>query len=1256
MSAAPDQIAIVGMAGRFPGAPDLEAFWRVIAEGRDTVSRFEVDEDGPDPEADASGAYVRARGVLDGIEDFDARFFDFLPEEASRVDPQHRVFLETAWEALESAGYAHGRHGKVISVYAGSFFSSYLYRNLLPDRAALEEFVRLRRAQSFALLVQNDPTYLPTRTAYKLDLRGPAMNVQTACSTSLVAVGLAVQGLLAGESDMAVAGGVCVAVPQRTGYFHQEGAIHSSDGYCRPYDAAASGTVFGNGVGAVVLKRLDDARRDHDPVLAVLRGIAMNNDGRTKVSYHAPSVNGQAEVIATAQALAGVEPGSIGYVEGHGTATALGDPIEVEALRLAFRGAGQGSCCLGSVKGNVGHLDAAAGVAGLIRTVLALRHKQLPATAHFERPNPGLRIEDSPFFVTPKTLPWPEGPHPRRAGVSAFGIGGTNVHAILEEAPPAPTERRDLRTREDVTLIWSARDPAALDAQAGRLADWVDAACADGTAPRPLAEIAGALKDRRKLFPHRRAVRVSSWEDARAALRDPLRWDGGMALDGEPRIVLAFPGQGTIRPGALAGPLGEEPAFRAAFEPLARIATDLTGFDLLRWAEDPQGDTERFRKVDDVAQVALFSFSTALARWVEAQGVRADAMVGHSLGEWVAAHLAGVVSAEDALRAVARRGQLMGTTGKGATLIVHLSEEEVAPYLGAGVTLACVNAPRLCLVSGRPEPIQACAAKLAAAGVEHRQAYIDVAAHSPCMDPVVVGMRDALGSLRLSRPSRRMVSAVTGRWMTDAEVTDPEYWATQVRLPVRFSDAVATLVQEERCLVVEVGFGEVLSAMVRAQVKDPGRHRAVALLGGSRADPQLPGRLRRALNELWAVGAPVDVVGELPAGPEAPVLPTYPFQRQRCWKDAPSLGTARTEREDGRTEAAPSTPPGETNASLSDGLFQLVESMSGIARASLSPSLPFSSLGLDSLFLAQLAEAIGPRLGVRASFADFAQNNSLGALAAALEARRGETRVVSLEPKAGFHGLYPIRKGDGHLPLLLVHGDVANDLLPPKLPASQTIYGYAHQGSDGDRLELRSVEALAERCYEEWIAEMRGVPCAIAGHSYGGLVALHVAHLMRAAGHPVELLVMIDTFHPHSFRNPFRPGTVRWARRTARLALNNTGFRLDVLRGELAHRTAGKVPLKARTPYILGVYEIAARRYVPPEVDVDAVFFSATDGYRMGGPDQWDAVFRSVKYVPVQGDHLSIVRDPRTFEPMGAEIARRLARLRAGEGKISRAG
>lgn len=1254
------RIAVIGMSGRFPGAPDLESFWDAIAGGRDCITRFDADEGAGAVESPREGErYVRARGLLDGVEDFDLDFFEFTPAEAALVDPQHRLWLEVAWEALEAAGYAHDRHDQIVSMYAGSFPSTYLYANLLPDRAALDEFVRLRRAQSFALLVQNDPAFLPTRAAYKLNLRGPAVNVQTACSTSLVAVAMAVQSLVSLESDVAVAGGVCVAVPQRTGYFVQDGSLHSRDGTCRPYDAAACGTVFGNGAGAVVLKRLANARRDGDPIHAVILGAAVNNDGRAKVSYAAPSVQGQAEVIATAQILAGVSPEDIGYVEGHGTATPMGDPIEVQALKLAFGAAPlAGSCCLGSAKGNVGHLDAAAGVTGLIRTVLALQRGRFPATAHYERPNPELHLDGSPFFVTGRTLPWPRGARPRRAGVSSFGIGGTNAHVVLEEWPEGPDRSREAAAPEQTVLVLSARSRAALDAATGRLAEWVDGRCASGRAPRPLSEVAAALQRRRKLFTHRRAVRVSSWADARDALRNPERWDTGTAVEGQPRLVFAFPGQGSLQPGALAQLLREEPDLSRQLDELARPASELAGFDLAGWLRDRGADATALRQDNAKAQLAIFCVDAALARWLEGRGVRADAFLGHSLGEWVGAHLAGALGVEDALFAVWQRGRLMQETGPGAALAVRLSEVALAPYLDDGATLACVNAPELCLVSGRPDAVERCARKLQDAGVTTTRIPIDVAVHSPAMDVVVEPFHRVLAGRTWREPDRPLLSPVTGTWLSPQEATDLAFWAAQPRRIVRFDAAVATLLREPRpTVVLEVGIGAALTGLVGAQLRHEAQHRALPVLGSPGNSGAWPRqRLPRALGELWAAGVDVDLVGEVPVASPAPVLPTYPFQRRRCWRDPPVPSRQASAREPSSARARPAdavaSAPG---SSASERVTALVAEMSGLPREALVPSARLSSLGLDSLFMVRLAEELTARTGIRVTFARMSELNTIEKLATLFAVEAPTPPRLAAPPDTAsaapaFNGLVTLRPGDGRLPLLLIHGDLANDLLPPFLPQEQPIHAWLHQGSDGERVLLRSVEAVAQRCVEEWSATVKGAPCVVAGHSFGGLVAHEVTRRLLEAGHRVELLLLLDTPHPRVLGN-LRPFGPRRLVRSVRLARDHLGFYLDIARARVALALKGRVPPQYRSPYVVSEYELAARRFAPASLDVDALLFQAIHNWCDLPDGGWlPGEFRSLSVVQVPGDHLSMVRSTECFALVGEAIGRRMRDLRAGTG------
>ncbi|HEX7479264.1 MAG TPA: beta-ketoacyl synthase N-terminal-like domain-containing protein [Polyangiales bacterium] len=1254
-------IAIIGMAGRFPGARNVEELWRVIVEGRDTLSHFtpqECDEGDPDLEAvRAADNYVRARGVLDGIEDFDAGFFDFSPAEAAGTDPQHRLWLEVAWEALESAGYARKGHGQVVSVFAGSSANTYLLHNLLTDRSAVEEYVRMRRARSFATLLQNDPAFLPARTAYKLDLHGPAINVQTACSTSLVAIAQAVTSLRNYESDIGLAGGVCIAIPQRTGYFYQEGAIFSRDGVCRPYDAKACGTVLGNGAGAVVLKRLSDARRDGDPVRALILGAALNNDGHAKVGFAAPSVAGQAEVIVAAQAVAGVSPDSIGYVEGHGTATPMGDPIEVEALTRAFRAGTQRTqyCALGSLKGNVGHLDAAAGVAGLIRAVLALEHRTLPPTAHFKTPNPELRIEQTPFFVCETARPWPTGDAPRRAGVSSFGIGGTNAHVVLEQAEPVGFASTTAERSEPHTLILSAKDAAALDANTERLADWMQARVATQAALPLLSDVAFTLRERKQLFEQRRAIPVDGWADAVRALRDPERWASGVATTHKPKLVFVFPGQGSLRAGQLAPLMAADQAFQATLAHVSNAASELIAFDLLRWFSDPQADVGALRADNAKSQLAVFCIDVALARWLEQNGAHADGFLGHSLGEWAAAHLAGVLDLQDAVRAVYHRGRLMQSTGPGAALIVRVSERDAARYAVGEVALACVNGPQLVLLSGPVAAIESCIARLQIDGVAHRRAPLDVAVHSACMDGVIEPFRAELSSLRWSEAHRPILSSVTGNWLDPTQVRSTTYWARQIREPVLFDRAVETLFTEPCCIALEVGLGNGLTGLLAARRRDKREQRALAALGPhDEGAPQASTRLRQCLGELFANGAALEVGGPLPPPTSAPVLPTYAFQRRRYFVDPPaaSLRAADVER-----RRVPSTPPPAPTSAASAPIdllrAELVLAISALSRlpvAEIDPLARFADLGLDSVFLAQLSEDLQERLGLTVRFSQLVHYDTVERLAQALVEQRAQSIGYATAAKVStdFRGLIRLHNGDDTLPMLLVHGDWADHLLPPRLPAEQSLYGYLHQGSDGERMRLRSVEALAALCHAEWLAVCGDRPCILGGHSFGGLVAYHVAQLRRRAGLPVSLLVLIDTYHPASLRAPRELG-LRAGTRLAREAVRTLAWAREIARSELWLAQGKRIPVERRTDYVRAIYGLATLRYQPAAIDVDLLLFRATERWVQEAPGTgWRTLTGGhFEVQDIKGNHLHIVRTKEGFSPIASALVQRIVALRS---------
>jgi acyl transferase domain-containing protein len=762
-----EPIAIIGMTGRFPGARNLDQFWRNLRDGVESVSFFTHEElaaEGVDRSLLSEPAYVGANAVLDDVEMFDASFFGFTPREAEITDPQHRLFLECAWELLETAGYEPTSYKGRIGVYAGAGLSTYLLNNLGPGRDLIKSVT------DFQILMGNNTDYVPTRVSYKLNLKGPSVNVNTACSTSLVAVHIACQSLLDYHCDMALAGGVGIQVPQKQGYLYEEGGIGSPDGHCRAFDARAQGTVSGSGVGIVLLKRLEDALAQGDSIRALIRGSAINNDGSSKIGFTAPSIDGQAEVIAEAQAVAGIEPETITYVETHGTGTVLGDPIEIAALTRAFRSRtpNKGFCAIGSVKTNFGHLDEAAGVAGLIKTVLALEHKKIPPSLHFEQPNPGIDFANSPFVVNASLSEWKTNGVPRRAGVSSFGIGGTNAHVVLEEAPQiAPSGE----SRPFQLLVLSAKTSSALETAtanlAGRLRQQPDL---------NLADVAYTLSQGRKAFGYRRIAICSNIQQAVRALEsnDSKRVFNNLQEPGETPVTFMFSGQGAQYVNMGLELYQVESTFREQVDTCSEILAPHLGFDLRRvlYPDDPQaGDAAGRLKQTASAQPALFVIEYSLARlWMD-WGVQPQAMVGHSIGEYVAACLAGVLSLEDALALVAARGQLMQQLPRGAMLAVPLSEGEVRPYLGRGLSLAAINSSDLCVISGLDDAVTGLQNELAERGIECRRLETSHAFHSGMMDPMLKPFTERVKKVKLNPPRINYLSNLTGSWIKATEAT-----------------------------------------------------------------------------------------------------------------------------------------------------------------------------------------------------------------------------------------------------------------------------------------------------------------------------------------------------------------------------------------------------------------------------------------------------------------------------------------------------
>ena len=877
-----DAVAVVGMAGRFPGARDVDQLWANLCAGVESISTFSPEElaaSGVPPALSTQPNYVPARGALEGSDLFDAAYFAISGREAEMLDPQQRLFLECAATALESAGYDAERFGGAIGLFGGGGFSGYLAN--LHSRPEL-----VLAFGPYATLLANDKDYLTTRVAYKLDLRGPCVTVQTACSTGLVAVHLACQSLLNRECDLALAGGVSVAVPERIGYLYEEQGIFSPDGHCRAFDAAARGTVGGSGVAIVVLKLLEAALADGDNVLAVIRGTAINNDGAQKLSFTAPSLQAQAEVAAEALGVARVAAASIGYVEAHGTGTALGDPVEVAALARAF-GLGaeaRGSCALGSLKTNIGHLDAAAGAAGLIKVVLALHHGKIPATLHYRAPNPRIDFAATPFFVNAELLDWPRRRSPRRAGVSSLGIGGTNAHAVLEEAP-APAAASAARPWSLLTL--SARSAAALEAVTDELAAHL------GARPEtPIADAAYTLQIGRRLLPHRRIVVAADAADAAAALaaRHPARLFSQVSEGRDRPVCFLLSGQGSQYPGMGRGLYLHEPVYREEIDRCSALAAAELGCALSTALYPADAAAADPLERAGILQPALFAVGYALARLWMSWGVRPRALLGHSLGEYVAACLAGALPLGDALRLVAARGRLCERLPAGAMLAVPASAEDLAPRLGGGLELAAVNGPRLCTVAGPPPEIERLERDLAAAGLECRRLHTSHAFHSAAVEPLAADLAAELRTVRLEAGSIPYLSNVTGDWQGAAAAADPGYWLRHLRAPVLFAAGLERLFAEPEAVLLEVGPGNTLATLALRHPRRLAEQPAIASLrhGGEAATDPADDRARllHAAGHLWLAGARLDWQA-FQAGERRRRLrlPAYPFERRRYWVD-----------------------------------------------------------------------------------------------------------------------------------------------------------------------------------------------------------------------------------------------------------------------------------------------------------------------------------------------------------------------------------
>jgi amino acid adenylation domain-containing protein len=975
-------VAIIGMAGRFPGANTIDEFWQLISEGRETTRFFNADEIDSSIPASVKNdpAYVKARGIIDKADEFDAAFFGFTPRNAELVDPQHRVFLEIAWEVLEKTGYLPQKYTGSVGVFAGCGYYTYYNNNVLAN----PEIVT--RTGHFQVRLLNEKDYIATRTAFQLNLEGPAVAVYAACSTSLLAVAQAVSSIRNGQCNVAIAGAASITSPINSGHFYEEGSIMSIDGHTRTFDAAATGTVFSDGAGVVLLKSLDEAKRDGDTIYAIIKGVGVNNDGAAKSSFSGPSAHGQGGAIAMAIDDAGIEASTITYVEAHGTATPLGDPIEIEGLNLAFGLQDKKQfCALGSIKSNMGHLTAASGVAGLIKTALAMRHKQIPPSLFYTRINPNIDIANSPFYVNDKLSDWDTN-QVRRAGVSSFGVGGTNVHVVLEEfeAPNVPVS-----DHKQLTLVtWSAKTEASIINYGKKLSGYL----ADNKTSY-LADIAYTLQTTRADFNYRRFVIAADNDELSAKL---------IAVDTDPSasknlktkangVVFMFPGQGSQYAGMGLNLYQTEPVFAAAVNECINLLKGTIHENLLDILYPKVDDSQAAEKIKQTlyAQPAIFILEYAMAKLWMSFGIQPEVLTGHSIGEFVAAHLAGVFSLADALKLISERARLVNSVEPGSMLSVRLEAEKLEAILPSKLSIAAINTRKLCVVAGPTVSINSFAGQLAEQGIPSRLLLTSHAFHSAMMDTIIESFEAVVRSIKLNQPVKPLVSTVTGNWMSATEATDPTYWSQHLRKTVRFADALNTLQADEGRLYLETGPGNILATLGRQHIAD----RNVTVISGFEKNETNSEyyHVLKALGQLWLNGIDPTWTGVYYKQKLNKIdLPTYAFDHKRYWLE-PAVTTNTVE-----TVANDFAPQPEIITTqimqtrkdiLIDKLRAIFEDASGIEIDAAGTALSFIEIGFDSLSLTQIATNLKKQFNVPVTFRKlFEEYNSLELLASHLDA------------------------------------------------------------------------------------------------------------------------------------------------------------------------------------------------------------------------------------------------------------------------------
>lgn len=1235
-----DSIAIVGIACQLPGARDKEEFWNNLVQNKESIKRFS-DEELESKEFDWENlknnpSYVKARGIIEDVDKWDAGFFNTIPKDAKNMDPQQRIWLENTWHAFEDAGYDPYTYNGAIGVFAGSYYNSYLLNNVLRTPEAYELYIRTRSPEIFQAYLNNDPMFLATRTAYNFNLKGPAISVQTACSTSLVAVAQACNSLLGYESDMCVAGGVTVVAPQETGYIYQEGGIGSPDGHCRPFDRNSAGTTFSNGVGTVILKRTEDAIKDNDRIYATIRGWATNNDGNQKIGFTAPAIDGQAGAIKNALAFADISADSIDYIEAHGTATPLGDPIEVTALTKAFNQSTNRKqyCGLGSVKSNIGHLDAAAGVAGLIKIALSAYHNIIPATLHYTAPNPRINFEETPFYVVDKNTEWTEN-RPPNMGVSSFGVGGTNAHIIVSGLEKK-TVKPEVNSTKPNLLLLSARSKESLNKMQNNLSQYLT-----NNTSININNVAYTLMERKAHLPVR-SFTVNSPANKSAA----QSYVAKTYNSSENQLTFLFPGQG-----AQYAKMGKElyetePIFAKTADECFNIYQQTTGEDIkaIIFEKDLE-EAEKQLATTKYTQPALFIIEYATAQLYKHYGIEPQCCIGHSIGEYTAACIARVFDLKSALSIVIKRGELMQQMPEGDMLAVYADAQLLRDLSGNTFEIAAINAQGICTISTQPETLDATIKLLEEKELKYVKLNTSHAFHSQAFEPMLAEFEAYVNAHILNAPQIPFISCVSGKFITTEQATSPKYWAQQLRNAVLFADGIETISENEHNIFLEVGPNTHLSGLTRQNTAIKDKSLIVKSIGKpSEQNEQIS--FYNSIGELWLRGIQCDFSKFYGDSPSLESLPPYAFDKKSYWLDSTPNSANAQAMHSKPDNIAPKVDQNKKQETLREQIVTILAQQSGFEPDDIATDKNFEDMGLDSMFLARFALVLEKKYKCTLEFRKLVyETSTINKLTSYIEANSTNLHIHTQKKKVKLkdkqlENFTPFKPQGNKIPLVMVHGDDLNAFMPKAIDPERPYYGYLHLSADGYKIPFSNIQQIAQHYVNQLLKQKPKGPYFLGGFSFGGNIAFEMALLLEKEGHKVPCLFIIDSvtseararYDEMKVLEKMSSKTAK-EKKTLRFVFNKyyqkVYYKSVRIIRELYFTFFKTLPVKQRRAYVYDIYNnLALKNKISGTYNGETIIFRASED----GSDLeylgWEKFTTNIQEsILLQGNHVTIIKN-----------------------------